>query len=68
MTNEETIRRYNKYLKTLRKSEELLLKAEVKGCITLEQINEAALKSNREAQQLVQQRINLAARAMMEAR
>lgn len=65
MKTTEQIRRFNTYLKTLRRTEQLLRDTKTAGCVTLQQINEAALKSNREAQQLVQQRIAMASRELV---
>lgn len=65
MNAEQQIRKYNKYLKTLRRSEDLLRATEVNGCITLEQVNEQALKSNAECQKLIEMRIKMLARELV---
>lgn len=65
MNVEQQIRKYSKYLKTLRRSEALLRATEVQGCITLEQVNEQALKSNEECQKLIEMRIKMLARELV---
>ena len=65
MNAEKQIRQYNKYLKTLRKSEDLLRSADVKGCVTLEQVNQEALRSNAECQRLIEMRIKMLARELV---
>ena len=65
MNVEQQIRKYNKYLKTLRRSEALLRESDVNGCITLEQVNEQSLKSNAECQKLIEMRIKMLARELV---
>lgn len=65
MSVEQQIRKYSKYLKTLRRTESLLREAEVNGCITLEQVNEQAIKSNAECQKLIEMRIKMLSRELV---